>query len=203
MFDALDLTGTFVFALAGGFRGTRHALDLLGVMVLAVVTGVGGGLLRDMLLGATPPAAFADERYLLVCLLGGAVAFVASGRLATQWNRVMVADAVGLGVAAASGAAKGAAYELGPVGVLLMAGLTATGGGAIRDVLVREIPAVIRHDFYATAALIGGGVFLGARAAAVAETPALWTAAVATTALRFYAMHGDVRLPTAPRPPDP
>ena len=203
MFSFLDLTGTFVFALAGGFRATRHRLDLLGVMVLAVVTGVGGGLLRDMLLGATPPAAFQDERYLVVCLVGGGITFVASPHLASQWNRVMIADAVGLGVAAAIGAAKAAAFGLGPVGVLMMAGLTATGGGAIRDVLVREVPAVIRHDFYATAAIAGGGVYLAAAHFDAPERVALWAAALFTTALRFYAMYGELRLPTAPSRPAP
>lgn len=203
MFALLDLFGTFVFAMAGGFRGTRHGLDLLGVMVLAVVTGVGGGLIRDMLLGATPAAALQDERYLLLCLAGGAVAFAAAPRVARHWNAVMIADAIGLGVFAAIGAAKGAAFDLGPLGVVTMATLTATGGGVLRDVLVGEVPAVLRHDFYATAALVGGALYLGATVLELGAPVALWGTALCTTGLRFYAMLGKLRLPVAPRPPEP
>ncbi len=200
VFSFLDLAGTFVFAVAGGFRATRHALDVLGVLVLAVATGVGGGLIRDVLLGATPAAALQDERYLFICLLGGGVAFVAAPHVARHWNVVMVADAIGLGVFAAIGAAKGAAYGLGPIGVMMMAALTATGGGVVRDVLVGIVPAVIRHDFYATAALIGGGLYLGATFVGLSEVLALWIAALSTTGLRFYAMHGNMRLPVARLP---
>ena len=93
--DILDIAGTFVFAVAGAFRATRHRLDLLGVMVLAVATGVGGGMMRDLLLGATPVAAIQSELYLGVCLAGGLVVFLAADRVATQWNRVMIMDAIG------------------------------------------------------------------------------------------------------------
>lgn len=203
MFEALDLIGTFVFAVAGGFRGTRHRLDLLGVLILAVVTGTGGGMMRDALLGDTPVAALADERYLLLCLLGGATAFVAAGHVAQQWNRVMIADAVGLGVFAAIGAAKAAVFGLGPVGVVLMAALTATGGGVLRDVFVGTIPAVFRHQLYATAALVGGGVYLLAEAIGTPEVVSVWLCAMGATALRFWAMHGNLRLPTAEEPPEP
>lgn len=195
--DVLDIVGTFVFAVAGGFRATRHDLDLLGVMVLAVVTGVGGGMIRDMLLGATPVAALESELYLGVCLLGGAVAFVASSRVATQWNRVMFADAIGLGVFAAIGALKALAFGLGPIGVMIIAALTATGGGALRDVLVREIPAVVQHDFYATAALIGAAALLGAEALGFGTAVQIWTAVLVTSGLRFYAMFHGVGLPKA------
>lgn len=195
---ALDFAGTLVFAVAGGLRAVEHRLDLLGVMVLAVATGVGGGLLRDVLLGAAPPAALGDERYLAVCLAGGTLAAVAAPALARVRPAIQLADAVGLGVFAAMGAAKGAAYGLGPIGVVLMGGLTATGGGALRDVLVREVPAVLRHDLYATAALAGGGVYVGAVGAGAPSGAALAAAAVVTTGLRLLAMWRGLRLP-APR----
>lgn len=192
---ALDFAGTLVFAVAGGLRAVEHRLDLLGVMVLAVATGVGGGLLRDVLLGAAPPAALDDERYLVVCLAGGALAAIAAPALARVRPAIQLADAVGLGVFAAIGAAKGAAFGLGPIGVVLMGGLTATGGGALRDVLVREIPAVLRHDLYATAALVGGGVYAGAVWAEAPAGAALAAAAVVTTGLRLLAMWRGLRLP--------
>lgn len=201
MLTALDFAGTLVFAVAGGLRAVEHRLDLLGVAVLAVTTGVGGGLIRDALLGAAPPAALADERYLVACLAGGALAAVAAPALTRVRLAVQVSDAVGLGVFAALGAAKGAAYGLGPIGVALMAGLTATGGGVVRDVLVREVPAVLRNDLYATAALVGGGVYAGAGAIGAGPGAGLAAAAVVTTGLRLLAMWRGLRLPRPPAPP--
>lgn len=193
--DVLDIIGTFVFAVSGALRAVRHRLDLLGIMVLAVATGVGGGMIRDMLLGATPVAAISSELYLIVCLSGGLLVMVAATRVATQWNRVMFADAVGLGVFTAIGAAKGLQFGLGPIGVMIMGALTATGGGVVRDMLVREVPAVIKHDFYATATLIGGGALLAANALGFGTFVQLWTAVVVTSGLRFYAMFRGVSLP--------
>lgn len=193
--DVLDIIGTFVFAVSGAFRAVRHRLDLLGIMVLAVATGVGGGMIRDMLLGATPVAALSSELYLIVCLSGGALVMLAAPRVATQWNRVMFADAIGLGVFAAIGAAKGLQFGLGPIGVMIMGALTATGGGVVRDILVREVPAVIKHDFYATATLIGGAALLAANGLGFGTVVQVWTAVVVTSGLRFYAMFRGVSLP--------
>ncbi|MBN2592022.1 MAG: TRIC cation channel family protein, partial [Sedimentisphaerales bacterium] len=106
MIYVLDIFGTFVFAVSGAFKAVRHELDILGVMVLAVATGVGGGIIRDITLGYTPPAVFQDEIYLLVCVAGGLVVFVAANKIAPRWDCVMFADAVGLSVFAAIGAAK-------------------------------------------------------------------------------------------------
>ena len=195
LIDSLDLLGTFVFAISGAFRATRHSLDFLGVMVLAVTTGIGGGLIRDMLLGATPAAAITSELYLGVCILGGLVVWIGARHVALQWNRVMFADAIGLGVFAAIGAAKGAEFGLGPIGVAIMAALTATGGGVVRDLLVREIPAVVRHDFYATATLIGAGVFLAVAALGASLPVQIWATIIITSGLRFYAMFHGVNLP--------
>ncbi len=129
LIDYMDIIGTFVFAVAGGLRAMRHDLDLLGVMVLSVATGVGGGMIRDMLLGATPVAAIQSELYLGVCIAGGLVVFFAGNRVATEWNRVAIIDAIGLGIFAAIGGAKGLEYGLGPIGVMITAALTASCGG--------------------------------------------------------------------------
>ena len=203
MLLALDLIGTFVFALSGALKAARHRLDWLGVTVLATLTGVGGGMVRDVLLGATPPAVFSDERFFLACLLGAVAVIVAAPTVARRWNRVMLADAVGLGLFAALGAAKGAAHGLGPIGVVLMGALTAVGGGVIRDVLVGERPAVLDRGFYATAALLGAGAFVALRAAGAAEPPALLAAAGVCTGLRLAAMARRARLPRTALPPTP
>lgn len=191
----LDLLGTLVFAISGAFRAVKHELDLLGVLVLAVATGVGGGLLRDLLLGVTPPAALSDERYLLMGFLGGLVVFLAAPRIATRWDCVMVADAVGLGVFAATGASRAADAGLGTLGVILMAGLTATGGGVIRDVLVCEIPAVLRAEVYATAALAGGAVFVAGQAVGFPMRAVTALAMLTTIGGRLLAMQYHLSLP--------
>ncbi|MEN9354789.1 MAG: hypothetical protein RL318_2114 [Fibrobacterota bacterium] len=156
----LDYVGTFAFALSGAFRAVKYELDLLGVFVLATATGVGGGIARDVLLGATPPTALKDGSYLAICILAGVAVFVAARRIAHLWDMVLFADAVGLGVFAAIGAAKAESLGATPFTVVLMASLTASGGGVVRDLLVREIPAALTTDVYATAALAGGGVWV-------------------------------------------
>lgn len=195
----VDLIGTFVFAVSGGLKATRHHLDLLGILVLAILTGVGGGIIRDVLLGATPPAVFQDELYLVVCILGGLLAFWATSHIEPWWQKMMIADAIGLGVFAGIGAIKAQAFGLGPMGIIMMAGLTATGGGVVRDVLVREIPAVLQKDFYATAALAGGLCYLASAGLGTSDAIALLLTAIVTTGLRFYAMFSKINLPKAKR----
>ncbi len=194
MLYTLDIIGTFVFAVSGAFRAMKYELDVLGVLVVAVATGVGGGIIRDLLLGAVPPAVFQDEAYLLVCLIAGALVIPLAPRIARRWNRVMLADAVGLGVFAAIGAAKSADFGLGPLGIMMMAAMTATGGGVVRDLLVNEVPAVIKNDFYATAAIAGGGALLLAQSLGLGRELQLLSAMVVTSGLRFLAMNVQIDL---------
>ncbi len=195
MIYVLDIFGTFVFAVSGAFRAARHQLDLLGVLVLAIATGVGGGIVRDMMLGCTPPAAFQDETYLVVCVLGGLVVFFAANKIAPHWDAVMAADAVGLSVFAAIGAAKADQYGLGAIGVMMMAAVTATGGGVIRDMLVNQIPAVLQADFYATAALLGGAFYVAAGRLGAGQGMQLLAAVIVTFVLRVLAMKYGISLP--------
>jgi uncharacterized membrane protein YeiH len=164
MLHFLDIFGTFVFAISGAFRAVRHELDILGVLVLSIATGVGGGIVRDVMLGSTPPAAFQNEMYIVITIVGGLVVFWAAPKIAQRWDYVMIADAIGLSVFAAIGAAKAESFELGAIGIIMMAVITATGGGMIRDMLVMEMPAVLKSDFYASAALLGGVCFVAAGA---------------------------------------
>lgn len=198
----LDLFGTLVFAVSGAFRAVKYELDLLGVLVLATATGVGGGIIRDLLIGAKPLAALSDERYLTVCIIGGLLVFVSARRIATRWDKVMLADALGLGVFAAIGAIKATEYGLGPIGVLIMSALTATGGGVIRDMLVNEVPMVLKRDFYATAALIGGGVFLLTGWCGLERRAQVFLVVVITTGLRVLAMARRFHLPQVHSLPD-
>jgi len=160
IFSYLDLFGTAVFALTGALKAVRHRLDILGVVVLGTITGVGGGVMGDVILGDTPPAAFGNEGYLLITISVSILVFLLHGYIQPQWALLKWADALGLSVFTAIGAAKAMHFELGLVGILFTAAIRATGGGMIRDVLVREVPTVISRDFYATASLLGALIFV-------------------------------------------
>jgi uncharacterized membrane protein YeiH len=123
----LELFGTLAFAASGAFCAMRYELDLLGICVLATATGIGGGIMRDVLLGTTPPAVLVDQTYILVCLAGAVLVLLAAPKLATQWDRIMVADAIGLGVFTAIGAAQAEHSGAVPLTVILMAMITASG----------------------------------------------------------------------------
>lgn len=191
----LDVSGTLAFAISGAFRAVKHELDLLGVMVLAVATGVGGGIIRDLLLGSTPPAPLADQTYILACLLGAALVVLMAPKIARRWDYVMAADAVGLSVFAAIGAAKAEECGAVPLIVVMMATITSSGGGVVRDLLVMEIPAVLKSDFYATAALIGGACFVLLGWLGVGEDLRLACTIAITLCLRALAMKYGMRLP--------
>jgi uncharacterized membrane protein YeiH len=175
--------------------GVRRHLDILGVLVLGISTGVGGGMIRDLLIGATPPVALQDETYLLVTLLGGVLAIAFPEPVKRYWSRVMLADAVGLAVFTVIGANKAAQHGLGPIGIVTMAALTATGGGVIRDLLVMRVPVIVRKDFYATAAILGGILWW---ILYEMEVAAIWQVSIPllfTLASRVWAMAFRVRLP--------
>ncbi|PTE20759.1 hypothetical protein C5F48_15740 [Cereibacter changlensis JA139] len=154
----VDLLGTFAFGLSGGTVAIRHRLDIFGVIVLAVAAALAGGMLRDMLLGATPVVALADERYTLVALAAALVAFFFKPLISGLGKPVMVFDALGLGLFAVTGCRKGLEYGLDPVVSVLLGVLTAVGGGLVRDLLVTEIPRVLREEIYALAAFVGATV---------------------------------------------
>lgn len=197
----IDLLGTLAFAFTGAFRAVKHELDWLGVIVLASMTGVGGGMLRDLLIGDTPPMALRQPMYVGVCVLGAALTIFAKNHIAQLWDKVMIADALGLGFFAAIGAARAELAGANPMTIVLLAGLTAVGGGVIRDVLVSEIPQVLKSDFYATAALIGGSAFWLLSYTGWAMTPRLVITTLLTFGLRLIAMRRRLELPKVQRLP--
>jgi uncharacterized membrane protein YeiH len=195
LLTALDLFGVFVFALSGGFDAARYKLDILGIFVLAVASGVGGGIIRDVLLGVTPPAVFVNETYLMTCLLAGLCVIIFAGRVKRYFDWVRIADAIGLGVFAAIGASKAIDHNLGWVGVLMISTLSAVGGGVIRDVLLGEIPLVLRADFYAVAAMMGGGSFLIGYELGLGEQVNMILSASVAISARFAAIKWGFSLP--------
>lgn len=154
----LDLVGIFVFAISGALVAVRKDYDVFGVLVLAGTTGLGGGFLRDVLIGATPPAALDDWRYLLVPVVAGLVTFAFHGAVGRLERQVSVFDAFGLSVFCVAGALKALDYGLGPVPAALMGMVTGIGGGMVRDLLAGRVPVVFRGELYATPALAGAAV---------------------------------------------
>lgn len=160
--EAFDLTGTFVFALSGAVAGARHRLDFFGILVLSLAAATAGGVARDLLIGAVPPASLQDWRYVTVSVLAGIVTFFWYSVVSRLRYPVLLLDAAGLGLFAVAGASKALAYQLGPVPAALLGMLTGIGGGVVRDILLSEVPVVLRADIYAVAALAGAStVVLG------------------------------------------
>jgi uncharacterized membrane protein YeiH len=195
-----DLGGTFVFALSGATAGVKHRLDLFGVLVLSFAAGNSGGMARDVLIGALPPVAIGDWRYIAVSILAGLITFFWYRIINRLSSPVLVFDAAGLALFAVSGASKALAFGVGPVGALMLGMLTGIGGGMVRDVLVREIPTVLRTELYAVAALIGAAVVVVGQMLAVPPIAAASAGAVLCFGLRFMAMRRGWHLPTARSP---
>lgn len=193
----LEILGTAVFAITGALKAVKHELDILGILVLASITGTGGGILRDLILGDTPPSSFVDETYFIISLISALIVFFMAPKIVKIWQIIRIGDAIGLGLFTAIGAAKGISYEMGIIGIILTGAITATGGGIIRDILVNEIPLVIRKDFYATAAIIGSLFLIGAETLHIDTTTSILSAAALTTGLRLLAMKLNLHLPKA------
>src|SRR3954468_21714177 len=160
----LDLAGTFVFALSGAMAGVRHRLDIFGVLVLSFAAGNAGGIARDLLIGAIPPPGIADWRYIAVPIAAGLLTFYGGAIMGRLRNSLLLFDAFGLGLFAVTGASKALAFHLAPLAAVLLGVLTGVGGGVARDVLVSEVPARLRADLYAVAALAGASVVVTGRA---------------------------------------
>jgi uncharacterized membrane protein YeiH len=194
----LDLAGTFVFALSGALAGIKHRLDLFGVLGVAFAAATAGGIVRDLLIGATPPAAIADWRYVATTLAAGLLTFYRHSVIDRMRHSVLIFDAAGLALFAVAGALKATAAGLQPVSACLLGMLTGIGGGIARDLLVGEVPVVLRADLYAIAALAGAAVaVLGEKLALPAVVGAV-AGAVLCFGLRVAAIRRGWQLPTAP-----
>ncbi|HEX4020670.1 MAG TPA: trimeric intracellular cation channel family protein [Acidobacteriaceae bacterium] len=157
----VDLMGTFVFAVEGAMAAIKGNLDLFGLMVLSFATALGGGIIRDLLIGAIPPNSIRDWRYGATAFTGGAAVFFFFEFVRHVPPQLMVTlDAAGLALFAVSGAEKALNYKIHPLLAILMGAITGVGGGTIRDMLLAQVPTVLRADVYATAALAGAAVLV-------------------------------------------
>lgn len=196
----LDLAGTFVFALSGVMAGVKRRLDLFGVLVLAFAAANFGGITRDLLIGAVPPAAVRDWRYLAVSALAGGTAFYRHSAIDRLRSPVLVFDAAGLALFAVTGAHKALAFGLDPIMSALLGMLTGIGGGMARNVLLAEIPTVLRAELYAVAALAGAGVVVAGNMIQVPPPVAMVAGAVLCFGLRLLAIRRGWHLPVARQP---
>lgn len=190
----LNLIGTFVFGLSGALAATRARLDVLGVLVMASVVGLAGGVMRDLLIGI-PPATIRDWRYLAAAGLAGLVCFWASSHLQRFRRSVLIVDAFGLGLFAVTGATKAVLVGMGVVPSILLGLMTGVGGGLLRDVLLREVPTVLREGLYAVPALLAATITVVAQKAGSTSPVFPVVAALACVGLRLAALRWRIRLP--------
>ncbi len=193
----LDLVGTFVFAISGATAGVARRLDLFGILVLSFVAGNFGGMTRDVLIGSLPPAAISDWRFLAVSLLAGLITFYCYSVVDRLRSPVLVFDAAGLALFAVSGAQTALAFGLNPVMAALLGMLTGVGGGMMRDILLAEIPTVLRADLYAVAALAGAVVVVIGSLLHIAPAATTIVGALVCFGLRLMAIKRGWRLPIA------
>jgi uncharacterized membrane protein YeiH len=194
---ALDLVGTFVFALSGALAGVKRELDLFGVLVLSFAGGNAGGITRDVVIGAVPPHAIDDWRYLGVSLFAGVITFYFSSSIARVSNIILVLDAAGLALFAVSGASKALAYGLNPIMAIALGMVTGIGGGMVRDVLLAEIPTVLRAEVYAVAAFAAAAIVVIGRSLQLPIAPVTAVALILCFWLRVMAITHGWRLPAA------
>ena len=198
----LDLVGTFAFALNGALTAVRAVhVDLVGVITLGMITAVGGGIIRDILLGALPPATFVDWRYLAVAAAGGLIAFLFSRRLSRFGSAIDVLDAAGLSLFAVTGAGKALELGVGPVQAIILGTVTGVGGGTLRDVLIRRVPSVLSSGLYAIPALVGAALAVISTSTGVNQVlgaPVAVGAAAVCFAIRMVGLRFGL---DAPRPP--
>ncbi|MET8115983.1 trimeric intracellular cation channel family protein [Streptomyces prasinus] len=197
---ALDLSGTFAFGLNGALTAVRATrLDVVGVVVLGMITALGGGFIRDVLIDALPPATLLDWRYYTLALAGGLIAFAISKHLRKLERAITVFDAIGLSTFAVIGASTALNAGLGVVPAILLGAITAVGGGTLRDTLMGEIPSVLRTGLYAVPALMGAAVTVTAVAMGVYGPPAAFGAALTCFLVRMIGLRFSLN---APEPPE-
>jgi uncharacterized membrane protein YeiH len=197
LIEALDWVGTFVFALSGGLLGVQKKFDLFGVLFLSFVVAVAGGILRDLLIGAVPPAAISEVHYFFIAIAGGLITFYAYPKIASRQHQILLFDAVGLALFAIIGAQKAIDHGINPLMAAILGMLTGIGGGMMRDVLAGDVPFVLRSDLYALAALAAGAIVAIGQVMAVPPLYSMLLGAAVCIFLRIMAIYRGWRAPAA------
>jgi len=191
----LDLIGTAAFAASGAWAGVRRHMDPFGVLVLGLVTAVGGGTLRDLLVGDIPPFSLQNEFYLYVAIAAALAVYLCRRRFGAMERPLLVLDAIGLGTFVVIGTTKALDFGLGFLGAVLMGVMTCTAGGVLRDVLANQVPLILRKEIYASACLAGSVLLVALEAAGIARPPAALAAAITVIAIRLLAIRHNWSLP--------
>jgi uncharacterized membrane protein YeiH len=194
----LNLAGTFGFGLSGGLAAVQARLDAFGVVVLAVVVGLAGGITRDLLIGIAPQT-FRDWRYLAVAAGAGLVTVVAHPVLGRLERPILVLDAAGLALFCVTGASSALDHRVGTVEAIVLGAITGVGGGMLRDILLREVPVVLRTGLYAIPALIGAAIVAVAAKIGTHSLAVPIAGAAVCFGLRLAGIHFDLNVPQAPR----
>lgn len=192
---ALDLVGVFAFALSGGLVAVKKRLDLFGVLVLSGAAALGGGVIRDVLIGALPPVGLSDWRLLTAALVAGLVTFVYHPGVERISRFVRVLDAAGLAVFAIGGSLKALGAGMDPLTSVIVGGITAVGGGIVRDVLAGQVPEVLRREMYALPALLGAVLIVTAHHYDVVNSFTIWGCVALVFSMRMVAVVLDVHAP--------
>lgn len=201
LFDLVDLGGTFAFAISGAVAARREGFDLFGILAVAYVTACGGGIARDVCIGALPPAGLAEGRYLLTAAIAALATILAYRQVERLSYPVRLFDAMGLGLFAVYGAHKALALGHGAQVAILVGVLTAVGGGVIRDVLLHRVSIVMQREIYASAAFLGAGLAVLGEQLDWDPLWSTWLPIVACFALRFLSLRYHWNLPRFTREP--
>lgn len=188
LFATLDIAGVFVFAISGATAALERRLDLFGVMVVAFITACGGGIVRDLCIGAVPPASLGDWRYLLTAVVAAMVTVWAGALIKRLAYPVLLFDAVGLSLFAVTGAHKALAYGHNSEVAILLGMFTAIGGGVVRDMLLNRVPIILQKEIYASAALVGATIEVVGEGLGWSTTWLPWFALLICFTLRFLAL---------------
>ena len=194
MLVLLDIFGTIIFAITGSLVGKQKQMDIFGVVVLALVTALGGGTLRDVLLGQQPVFWISQPEIIVICIIAALLTFALSDRIPFPRRTLLLSDAIGLATFSVIGAQ--AAITFHPIIAIIMGGMTGTAGGIIRDLLSDKIPVILRRDIYATAAMSGASVFVLLHHNSINNDLALFLGAIVTLAIRLLAIRRRWNLPT-------
>lgn len=199
LFMALDLAGTFAFAISGAVAARDRGLDLFGIAFVAFTVACGGGVLRDLCIGAVPPAGLTDWRYLAVAMAAAFLVIAANPLVVRLAHPVILFDSVGLGLFAVTGAQKAMILGHNSEVAVLLGMLTAVGGGVARDVLLNRVPIILRREIYASAALLAAGIEVAGARLGWTSSWRTWAALGACFALRYLALRYGWHLPRITR----
>jgi uncharacterized membrane protein YeiH len=199
LFVLLDLIGTFVFAISGAIAAKQRNLDLFGIIAVAFVVACGGGIMRDVCIGALPPVGLSNWHYLAASIVAAAMTILAYPLVKRLGHPVLWFDAIGLGLFAVSGAHKALAYGHNAEVAILLGMGTAVGGGTLRDILLARVPVILQREIYASAALLGAVIQVIVEQSGLSQPWTPWAATFVCVGLRLLSLRFHWQLPTFAR----